>query len=90
MWTYILVEQVIMNLDWIEENGDYWAAGRVECYDLESNAPFSTHEHFVVIHRKDWNNFDDYLMNLQTENLLSLDELIKNSNLNIVKFKHEK
>jgi hypothetical protein len=89
MWYYSLVEECIMNLEWIKKNGEYWAAGRVECYDSEDRAPWSSHEWGLIIHGKDWRAFDDYLRKNPSDELLSLDKLIENSKLEIVKFKHD-
>jgi hypothetical protein len=78
MWNYYLVEEFIMNQKWITDNGDNWAAGRVECF-----------EYGLIIDRKDWRKFDDFLRSYSSPSLQSLDSLIQYSNLPIVRFKHE-
>jgi hypothetical protein len=85
MWYYYLVEELIMNIKWLEENGNNWAAGRVECHN-EDSVGYSEKEYWLMIDRKDWNKFDDYLRSLNTESLQSLDQLIQSSRLPIVQF----
>lgn len=86
MWYYYLVQEMIMNTDWIKENGDNWVAGRVECYDSDNSYGYSNREYSLIIDGKDWNNFDDYLRSLETPDLQSLDDLIQYSKLPIVRF----
>ena len=86
MWNYYLVQEMIMNTDWIKENGDNWVAGRVECFDSENSYGYSNREYALIIDGKDWNNFDDYLRSLETPDLQSLDDLIQYSKLPIVRF----
>ena len=89
MWHYYLVEEFIMNQKWIAENGDHWAAGRVECFDEDESYGYSNREHGLIIDRKDWRKFDDFLRNYSSASLQSLDSLIEYSKLPIVRFKHE-
>ena len=88
MWNYYLVQSVIMNTDWIEENGDYWAVGRVEYFDDENSYGYSNGEYGLMIDGKDWIAFDDYLRSTKTTILKSLDELIAMSELPIVRFQN--
>lgn len=87
MWNYYLVQELIMNQKWIDENGSNWVAGRVECYDSENSYGYSNIEYSLIIDGKDWNSFDDYLRSISTESLQSLDQLIQSSELPIVRFK---
>lgn len=84
-WHYYLVQEVIMNNEWIKTNGDNWAAGRVECHS-EDSVGYSDREYWLMIDKKDWNKFDDYLRSLQTTSLQSLEQLIQSSMLPIVQF----
>jgi hypothetical protein len=86
MWSYYLVQELIMNSKWIEENGDNWAAGRVECRSQDSMG-YSEREYWLMIDKKDWNKFDNYLRTLNTNSLQSLDQLIESSRLPIIQFK---
>lgn len=88
MWNYYLVQEMIMNTDWIKENGSNWAAGRIECFDSENSYGYSNREYSLIIDGKDWNNFDDYLRSLNTTELKNLEELIDMSGLQIVKFQN--
>lgn len=85
MWYYYLVQELIMSNEWLEKNGDNWAAGRVECHHKDSIG-YSDHEYWLMIDKKDWNKFDDYLRSLQTTSLQSLDQLIQSSQLPIIRF----
>lgn len=87
MWNYYLVEELIMNQKWIDENGSNWAAGRVECYDEDESFGYSNREYGLVIDRKDWRKFDDYLRNYSSSTLQTLDQLIQSSKLPIVRFR---
>jgi hypothetical protein len=89
MWNYYLVEELIMNQKWIADNGDNWAAGRVECFDEDENYGYSNREYGLIIDRKDWRKFDNFLRSYSSPSLQSLDSLIQYSNLPIVRFKHE-
>lgn len=88
MWCYYLVQELIMNQKWIEENGNNWVAGRVECNDSENSYGYSNREYSLIIDGKDWNKFDDYLRSTETKDLKNLDELIAMSQLPIVKFQN--
>lgn len=85
MWNYYLVEELIMNQKWIDENGSNWAAGRVECSDSENSFGYSNREYSLIIDQKDWNDFADFLNNFSSSSLQTLDDLIECSKLPIVK-----
>ena len=87
MWYYYLVQEMIMNQKWIDENGSNWAAGRVECFDSENSYGYSNREYGLIIDGKDWNKFDEFLRNFSSTSLHSLDDLIQYSELPIVRFK---
>jgi hypothetical protein len=89
MWNYYLVEEFIMNQKWIADNGDNWAAGRVECFDEDESYGYSNREYGLIIDRKDWRKFDDFLRNYSSVSLQSLDDLIQYSELPIQRFQHE-
>ena len=89
MWHYYLVEEFIMNQKWIADNGDNWAAGRVECFDEDESYGYSNREYGLIIDRKDWRKFDDFLRNYSSVSLQSLDDLIQYSELPIQRFQHE-
>jgi hypothetical protein len=86
MWHYNLIQEIIMNNKWIEENGDNWVAGRVECVYSEREYWLTKTEYLLIIDKKDWNKFDDYLIGLNTDSLQSLDQLIQSSRLPIIQF----
>lgn len=87
MWNYYLVEELIMNQKWIDENGSNWTAGRVECFNDDESFGYADREYWLMIDRKDWNKFDKFLRNFSSTSLHSLDDLIQYSELPIVRFK---
>lgn len=89
MWNYYLVQEMIMNTEWIEKNGSNWVAGRVECYDRDNSYGYASREYSLIIDGKDWNNFDDHLRTIETPSLQTLEQLIESSNLPIVRFNYE-
>lgn len=88
MWNYHLVQELIMNQEWIDKNGNNWVAGRVECFDSDSSYGYSNREYALIIDGKDWNNFDDYLRSIETPDLQNLDQLIEYSKLPIERFQN--
>ena len=64
-----------INSDWIKENGEQWAAGRIDIYGVPE-------EHYPLeyslppMHYEDWNDLSDWLDVLETDRLLSFEELI--------------
>ena len=88
MWNYYLVQELIMNQQWIDQNGSNWSAGRVECYDTENSYGYSNREYFLIIDKKDWYKFDDYLRSINTDQLKTLEELIAMSDLPIIQFQN--
>ena len=89
MWNYYLVEELIMNDEWIKTNGDNWAAGRVECFNDEESFGYADREYWLMIDRKDWIKFDNFLRSFTSDSLHSLESLIEYSKLPIVIFKNE-
>jgi hypothetical protein len=88
MWSYYLVQELIMNQTWIDENGNNWSAGRIECYDDKNSYGYSNREYSLIIDSKDWNKFDAYLRSINTNDLKTLEELIVMSALPIVQFQN--
>lgn len=88
MWNYYLVQELIMNQQWIDQNGSNWSAGRVECYDTENSYGYSNREYFLIIDKKYWYKFDDYLRSINTDQLKTLEELIAMSDLPIIQFQN--
>lgn len=64
-----------INSDWIAKNGGHWAAGRIDIYGVPE-------EHYPLeyslppMHYEDWNDLSDWLDVLETDRLLSFEELI--------------
>jgi len=65
-----------INSDWIKENGDHWAGGRIDIYGVPG-------EHYPIeyglrpMHVDDWNALGDYLNTLETDFLWSYEQLIE-------------
>ena len=67
-----------INQKWIEEHGDYWSAGRIDIRDDTKQGYDGWNEYAIPpMHTEDWNKLSDYLWELETETLLSYDELIQ-------------
>ena len=64
-----------INEDWIAKHGEHWAAGRIDIYGVPG-------EHYPIeyglppMHVEDWNALSDFLNTLETDRLLSFEELI--------------
>ena len=64
-----------INTQWIAEHGDCWAAGRIDIYGVPG-------EHYPIeyglplMHVRDWADFSEWLDDVETEELLSFDDLI--------------
>lgn len=87
MWNYYLIEEFIMNQKWIADNGDNWAAGRVECFNDDESFGYADREYLLMIDRKDWIKFDKFLRSYSSTSLQTLEALIEYSKLPIVRFK---
>jgi hypothetical protein len=64
-----------INAKWIEEHGDCWAAGRIDIYGVPDE-PYPIEYGLPVMNIIDWEDFSEWLDDLETEELLSFDELI--------------
>jgi hypothetical protein len=64
-----------INSQWIEEHGKHWAAGRIDIYGVPGeHHPIEYSLHVMDV--QDWNSFSEWLDELETETLLSFDELV--------------
>lgn len=62
------------NWAWMDKHGDNWATGRIDVYGLWNG------EHALALppmDYKDWNNFSRWLDTLETEDIYSLEQLVK-------------
>jgi len=67
-----------INMQWIEEHGDCWSAGRIDIRDSSKEGYDGWNEYGLPpMHTEDWNKLSDYLWELKTETLLSYEELIQ-------------
>jgi len=64
-----------INSDWIEEHGNYWAGGRIDIYGVPDEL-YPIEYGLPVMHIIDWGDLSEWLDDLETEELLSFDELI--------------
>lgn len=75
MITYLTNWMGPINSDWIKENGEHWAAGRIDIYGVPG-------EHYPIeyslspMNTEDWNAFSEWLDDYETEHLRSLDGLV--------------
>jgi len=63
-----------INAQWIRENGNHWAAGRIDCSPTEDN-PWGTEIGLPAMHQSDWNSFSRWLWDFQTDTVWTLKEL---------------
>lgn len=79
MWSYTVVQYAILNEKWIKENGDHWAAGRIECWkyneDTEGWEGYPLYEIFFVVHVDDYQDFVYDIQRMRTEELIDLKTL---------------
>ena len=67
-----------INQKWIQEHGEGWSAGRIDIRDDTKHGYDGWYEYPLPPMRTDnWNDFSDWLDTLETEELLSLEEIIK-------------
>ena len=64
-----------INTQWIEEHGDCWAAGRIDIYGVPGE-DYPIEYGLPPMHVRDWEDFSEWLDDLETEELLSFDELV--------------
>ena len=64
-----------INAKWVEEHGDCWAAGRIDIYGVPGEH-YPIEYSLPVMHVRDWAEFSEWLDDVETEELLSFDELI--------------
>jgi hypothetical protein len=64
-----------INTKWMEEHGKHWAAGRIDIYGVPDE-PYPIEYSLPVMGVQDWKSFSDWLDELETETLLSFNELV--------------
>jgi hypothetical protein len=62
-----------INPEWIRENGDDWAGGRIDVYHPDWMFPKEVSVPIMKI--GDWATFSEFLGDLKTETVLSFEEL---------------
>jgi hypothetical protein len=63
-----------INYDWIQKNGDHWAAGRIDVYGGEESYPDEIA--LPIMHSEDWTNLTSWLDGFKTKELLNLEQLV--------------
>lgn len=60
-----------INQEWIQENGDYWSAGRIDVHRGDEDYEWS----LPLMHTEDYTGFSEWIYSLTTEYLWSLEEI---------------
>ena len=64
-----------INYDWIQKNGDHWAAGRIDVYG--GDEPYPDEIGLWTMHVEDWNRLSDWLDNFRTAEQWNLDQILE-------------
>lgn len=65
-----------INEEWIKQNGEGWAAGRIDCSGTGCG-PYGDELSLPPMKSEDWRRFGDWLWDFETEDLWTLDELVE-------------
>jgi hypothetical protein len=67
-----------INEDWIAEHGEHWAAGRIDISGLNEEEYWDGRAEYGLapMHTTSWNALSEWLDTLETDVLLSFEELI--------------
>ena len=64
-----------INLDWIKENGEHWAGGRIDIYG--TGEPYGDETNCPIMHAEDYNSLSDWLDTFETDTVWNWVELIR-------------
>ena len=79
-----------VSYDWVAENGDYWACGRIDIYGTDSAYP--DEYSLNMMHQEDWVRFSKWLDTFKTETQWTFEGLMaeyEETNPPIRWWKHE-
>ena len=65
-----------INSQWIKEHGQGWSAGRIDIYGVPGEI-YPMEYGLSPMRTEDWNEFSEWLDTLETEELLSLEQIIE-------------
>ena len=65
-----------INENFIEEYGSHWSGGRIDIYGVPGH-PWGFEYSLPIMHTEDWNDFGDWLEELETEELLSFEDILE-------------
>lgn len=65
-----------INEKFIRENGEYWAAGRIDIYGVPDE-PYGLEYSVPIMHVSDWNKLSLWLREYKTEELVSFNTIIE-------------
>ena len=65
-----------INSQWIQEHGDGWSGGRIDIYGVPGEH-YPVEHSLPVMRTEDWNEFSEWLDELETEELLSLEQILE-------------
>ena len=64
-----------VNGDWIKKNGDHWAGGRIDVRGTDD--PYGDEIGLPIMNSEDWYNFSEWLKTFETEEIWTLEEIVK-------------
>ncbi len=76
MITYFLNLMGPLNPKFIENYGTGWSMGRIDIMDIPDE-PFGREYPIGPIRTEDWKKLGEWLWDLETENILTLDEILE-------------
>jgi hypothetical protein len=65
-----------INQEFINEYGSHWSGGRIDIYDVPGE-DYPIEYSLPLMRTEDWNDFSDWLDTLETEELLSFEQIIE-------------
>ena len=64
-----------INENWIAKHGTGWSAGRIDIWGVPDE-PWGLEYGLPPMRTEDWNDFGDWLLDFETEELLELEDII--------------
>ena len=65
-----------INENFIEEYGSHWSGGRIDIYGAPGH-PWGFEYSLPIMRTEDWNNFDAWLEDLETETLWTFEQIME-------------
>jgi hypothetical protein len=67
-----------INREWIQKNGNYWSAGRIDFWNnLHPDDEHLDEMSVPIMHAEDWYRFSDWLRPIETDFPWTLEQLVE-------------